>query len=119
LLLIEDNSDAAETLRSALELAGHNVAVEGSGSAGIERARELKPDVILCDIGLPEMDGYAVARTVRADPDLAHVWLVALTGYARSEDRAAAREAGFDAHLAKPTSIQDILKHVDAPSSID
>ena len=93
-------------LREVLEFSGHQVAVAPNGPEGIEMARVLKPDVVVCDIGLPEMDGYAVARAMRADPDLAHVALVALTGYATPEDRAKAREAGFDAHLAKPPNVE-------------
>ena len=72
------------------------------------KARAFQPDVVLCDIGLPEMDGYEVARTMRADPELGTVGLVALSGYAQPEDVDTAREAGFDAHLAKPPSIDTL-----------
>jgi PAS domain S-box-containing protein len=105
-LVVEDNEDAADTLREVLELSAHVVEVAYSGRGGIERARSFHPDVVLCDIGLPEMDGYEVARKMRADPDLCHVALVAVSGYAQPEDVAAAREAGFDAHLAKPPSLE-------------
>jgi signal transduction histidine kinase/ActR/RegA family two-component response regulator/HAMP domain-containing protein len=104
-LVIEDNVDAAESLRDALALAGHEVEVEGLGAAGLARARQWKPDVVLCDIGLPDMEGHEVARAFRADPVLRSVLLVALTGYALPEDLARAREAGFDEHLAKPPSL--------------
>jgi two-component system CheB/CheR fusion protein len=72
------------------------------------KARELKPEVVLCDIGLPEMDGYAVARAFRADEALRATYLVAVTGYALPEDVARAKEAGFDQHLAKPFSLEKL-----------
>ena len=105
-LVIEDNVDAAESLRDALELDLNTVAVAGTGREGIEKARAFKPDVVLCDIGLPEMDGYAVARAMRADPELKKASLVALSGYASPEDVARARDAGFDRHVSKPPSIE-------------
>jgi two-component system CheB/CheR fusion protein len=107
-LIIEDNDDAAETLREALELLEHVVEVAYNGPDGIAKARAFHPDVVLCDIGLPEMDGYEVARRLRADPELGHVALVAVSGYAQPEDVAMALEAGFDTHLAKPPSIDTL-----------
>jgi two-component system CheB/CheR fusion protein len=76
------------------------------GFRGIEKAREFKPDVVFCDIGLPGMDGYQVARAFRSDAALGKVFLAALTGYASSEDQQRAAEAGFARHLAKPASLQ-------------
>lgn len=105
-LVIEDNSDAADSLREALALCGHDVDVACGGLKGIQAARGFEPDVVLCDIGLPDIDGYAVARTMRADPALSRVALVALTGYAQPEDVARAREAGFDAHVVKPPRLE-------------
>ncbi|MBI5508650.1 MAG: response regulator [Deltaproteobacteria bacterium] len=107
-LVIEDNVDAAESLREALELGDHMVEVAYSGTEGLEKARAFRPDVILCDIGLPGMDGYAVARAMRSDPKLSGVSLVALTGYALPEDLARAKAAGFDEHLAKPPSVEKL-----------
>ena len=101
-LVIEDNVDAAETLHDLLELFGHQVAVAHSGPEGIETARTFRPQVVLCDIGLPGMDGYAVARQLRQEPAVAGARLIALTGYGRESDRQLAREAGFDLHLVKP-----------------
>ena len=92
----------------SLELDGHVVEVAYTGREGIEKARAFQPDVVLCDIGLPGMDGYEVARAMRADPELGTVGLVALTGYAQPEDVERASEAGFDAHLAKPPSIDTL-----------
>lgn len=106
MLVIEDNVDAVESLRDALELSGHQVGVAFNGSQGIERAREFKPDVVLCDVGLPGIDGYDVARAFRADAALRGSLLVALTGYAGPEEQQRAVEAGFERHLAKPASME-------------
>jgi PAS domain S-box-containing protein len=111
-LVIDDNHDAANILREVLELDHHVVEVAYGARAGIEKARTLRPDVVLCDIGLPDMDGYEVARAMRADPDLGHVKLVAVSGYAQPEDVAMSKDAGFDAHLAKPPSIEAINRAI-------
>jgi CheY-like chemotaxis protein/two-component sensor histidine kinase len=107
-LVVEDNVDAAETLEEMLRLWGHEVAVAHDGRGGVEKARTFEPDVVLCDIGLPLMDGYQVARAIRADPALAPTFLVALTGYALAEDQRRAAAAGFDRHLGKPVAIEVI-----------
>jgi two-component system CheB/CheR fusion protein len=107
-LVVEDNVDAAETLREVLELGSHEVAVAHDGAAALEKARQLVPEVVLCDIGLPGMDGYEVARAFRADPRLRSAYLVALTGYAMPDDHARAREAGFDEHVAKPAGTEHL-----------
>lgn len=107
-LIIEDHSDAAESLRDALELSGHVVDVAQDGAAGIDMARANRPDAILCDIGLPLVDGYAVARLVREDPALRDVLLVALSGYALQEDVERSLEAGFDRHMAKPPRLDQL-----------
>ena len=91
-LIIEDNADAADSLRELLELEGHAVEVARTGPDGIALAREHAPDVVLCDIGLPGMSGYDVARTFRADPELSGVPLVAVSGYALPEDLARASD---------------------------
>lgn len=101
-LVIEDNSDAAETLGDLLRLFGHEAKVALSGPAGLEAARSLRPDVVLCDIGLPGMDGYSVAGSLRSEPATQATRLVALTGYGRDSDRQRTRDAGFDFHLVKP-----------------
>jgi two-component system CheB/CheR fusion protein len=105
-LIVEDNVDAAESLREALGFDGHEVEVAHAGPEGLEKARAFAPHLVLCDIGLPGMDGYAVARAIRADPALDRVLLVALSGYTQPEDVARARAAGFDAHLAKPLDFE-------------
>ncbi|HEY3356845.1 MAG TPA: ATP-binding protein [Polyangia bacterium] len=114
-LVIEDNPDAATSLRDAIAFMGHEADLAGDGPAGIAAAQERAPDVVLCDIGLPEMDGYAVARAFRADAALRSVRLVALTGYAHPEDLARARDAGFDQHLAKPASLAQLREALTKP----
>jgi PAS domain S-box-containing protein len=109
-LVIEDDLEIAEGLQAALQIGNYEVEIARTGQAGIEKARTLKPDAVLCDIGLPGLDGYAVARAFRADPVLRSIFLVALSGYAQAEDVAKARASGFDRHLAKPASIEKILR---------
>ncbi len=110
ILVIEDNEDGAQSLADVLELQGHRVHIAADGRAGIALARELRPDVVLCDIGLPDLDGYAVARALRSEGALGTTRLVAISGYAQPQDRQRAREAGFDAHLAKPPDVAALLR---------
>jgi PAS domain S-box-containing protein len=106
-LVIEDNEDARDVLRLMLELDGHHVEAAADGIGGIELARRISPDAVLVDIGLPNLDGYAVAEQIRAA--LGHdVLLVAVTGYGRQEDRERAAKAGFDAHLIKPIEYERV-----------
>jgi two-component system CheB/CheR fusion protein len=95
-----------------LEMWGNVAVVAHAGRQGVEIARAFRPDIVLCDIGLPEMDGFDVARAIRSDPALAGTVLVALTGYALPEDQRRAAEAGFRFHVAKPVSaeqMEDVL----------
>ncbi len=115
-LVIEDSVDAADSLRDALALGGHEVAVAYNGPDAIARARELRPEVVLCDIGLPGMDGYQVARAFRADAVLSGTHLVALSGYALPGDLQRAREGGFDDHLAKPPDLRALEEMLVAPT---
>jgi PAS domain S-box-containing protein len=109
-LIIEDRPDSARGLGEILKLAKHDVAIAHSGAEGLEQARRFKPDIVFCDIGLPGMDGYQLARAIRSDDQLRSTYLVALTGYALPSDRAKARAAGFDEHLAKPPGIAQLGK---------
>jgi CheY-like chemotaxis protein len=111
-LLIEDHVDAAESLAMLLRLIGHEVEVAFDGAAGLAKARSLRPEVVLCDIGLPGMDGYAVARALRAAPETGSAFLIALTGYGQDDDRRRALEAGFDAHLTKPADLETLRRMV-------
>src|SRR5262249_30291549 len=108
ILVVEDHRDAAETLRMLLELLGHEVAVAHNGPAGVEAARRFRPDVVLSDLGLPGLDGFAVARALRDDPDTAALRLIALSGYGTEEDRRRCLEAGFDLHLTKPIDLEQL-----------
>jgi signal transduction histidine kinase/CHASE3 domain sensor protein/ActR/RegA family two-component response regulator len=110
ILLVEDNSDAAWSLGEALALDGHDVEVATSGEEAIDKARLAKPELVLCDIGLPAMDGYEIARRFRADAELKGTLLVALTGYASETDRSQATAAGFDGHLAKPLRMDELAQ---------
>ncbi|MDC0678743.1 hybrid sensor histidine kinase/response regulator [Sorangium atrum] len=101
-LVVEDNRDMADILKQLLALLGYQAEVAYTGPAGLAMGRTLAPDVVLCDLGLPGMDGYALARALRADPATARAYLIAQTGYGHAEDRRRAREAGFDLHMTKP-----------------
>ena len=121
-LIIEDNIDAADSLREVLEFGEHVVEVAYNGPDGLAKARQFQPEIVLCDIGLPGMDGFEVARAFRADEALSGVFLVALSGYALPEDLQRAWEAGFAKHLAKPPSmekIEDLLKNAPKKISTD
>lgn len=100
-LVVEDNADAATMLRMVLELGGHVVEVAGDGQQALSLAVTFGPEVVLCDIGLPDMDGYTVGRGLRASLGASPL-LVALTGFGQAEDQRRALEAGFDRHLTKP-----------------
>src|SRR5262249_55779706 len=114
-LVIEDNRDAAESLRTLLVLTGHEVEVAHSGVAGLARAQAFHPEIVLCDIGLPGgLDGYAVARTMRGDAGLSSLYLVALTGYGQESDKVLSHHAGFDAHFTKPIDFAELQRHLTA-----
>jgi PAS domain S-box-containing protein len=109
LLVVDDNQDTADLMRDVLETIGHQVAVAYDGPQAMAVASAFGPDVILCDIGLPGgMSGHDVARAIRRDEALRDVFLVALTGYGRPEDRHEAAAAGFDEHLTKPAGVAAI-----------
>ena len=116
ILVIEDIIDVAYMIKSFLEKEGHRVMVAHNGRQGITLARTFHPEVLLCDIGLPGMDGYEVARTFCVDDELKHVFLVSITGYARPKDLRKAKEAGFHCQLAKPVDLT-ILKQTLAKLS--
>ena len=101
-LVVDDNPDTAWSLAWLLESSGHEVRVALSGFAAIEAVSDFHPDAVLLDVGLPDLDGFEVARRLRALPALAHTVLVAATGYNRDQDRRRATEAGFDHYLVKP-----------------
>ncbi len=109
-LVVDDNVDAAESLAMLLRLEGHEVRTAHSGRQAIDTVCQWRPASVLLDIGLPGMDGYEVARRLRESPDGAGLRLVAVTGYGQPDDRSAAAAAGFDAHLVKPVSPEDVVR---------
>jgi CheY-like chemotaxis protein len=114
-LVVDDNVDAARAVGEGVRLMGHEVAVVHDAAAAIQALAEIEADVGVVDIGLPGMDGYALARRIRARPQAPKVFLVALTGYSEDSYRARSRDAGFDAHLVKPIdleSLRDVLNGV-------
>jgi len=108
ILMVDDNPDAAQSLSLLLAVGGHQVAVEYDGKSALSRLHHERPDVLILDIGLPDMDGYDLARRVRALPRMDHAVLIALTGYGQSQDRDAAKAAGFDHHLVKPVNLETL-----------
>ena len=108
ILIVDDNIDAADSLGIMLSYSGHEVRVVYSGRDALQTAGQFAPDAMILDLGMPEMDGYAVARAVRSDPLLRTVRLIALSGYAQEEDRRRTAAAGFDQHLVKPVMF-DVL----------
>jgi signal transduction histidine kinase/DNA-binding NarL/FixJ family response regulator len=115
ILVVEDNPDAAAMMRDFLELSGHEVELAATGTDGVEAARQFHPEVVLCDLGLPGMNGYEVAAQLRRDPSTSAVKLIAITGYGREEDRRRSREAGFDLHLTKPVDPVQLRKELQRP----
>ena len=111
-LVVDDNEDAAKLLQMLVELNGHQATVAYDGENGLRLAREIQPDVILLDIGLPRMDGYEVARAIRRSTELHGVILVAVTGYGTEEDRLQAMDAGFDLHMPKPLAFATLQSRV-------
>jgi len=102
ILVADDNRDAAESLAMLLEMAGHEVRVAHLGRAALALAQVFRPDTALLDIGMPDLSGYEVAQSLRAEPWAANIRLIALTGWGQDSDRRRALEAGFDHHLIKP-----------------
>jgi CheY-like chemotaxis protein len=107
---VDDNEDGLESLAILLELSGHQVFTATNGPAALVAASQHHPNVILMDIGLPGMDGYEVARRLRADPAFRTARLIAITGWGQDSDRERSREAGFDLHLVKPVDPAELRR---------
>lgn len=112
-LVVEDDHDSALSLRKLLELCGYTVSVAYNGREGIEAAEKAPPDVVLCDIGLPDTDGYQLATALRSNPATARVRLIAVTAYGSEQDQQRSREAGFQLHLVKPVKPERLLEELD------
>jgi CheY-like chemotaxis protein len=117
ILLVDDNVDAAETLGMLLTALGATIAVAHSGRAALATLDSFVPDTVLLDIGMPEMDGYEVARIIRSRPQHAEVLLIALTGWGQQDDQRRSRTAGFDHHLVKPPNIEKLRELLGGKAS--
>lgn len=101
-LIVDDDADTGRSLAALLEMMGHDAVYVTRASHALPRAKSFRPDIAFVDLGMPEVDGYALARSFRADSELHAISLVAISGHGEPEHRARARQAGFDAHLVKP-----------------
>ncbi|HEX8611081.1 MAG TPA: MEDS domain-containing protein [Telluria sp.] len=117
ILLVDDNEDAREAMGALLQIHGHEVLFACDGKSALAAAAAFGPAIVILDIGLPDMDGYEVARRLRASPHGASARLIALTGYGQSGDIAAATAAGFDAHILKPAQMDNVLAEIAAFSA--
>jgi CheY-like chemotaxis protein len=107
-VIIDDNEDIAESLKDLLEETGHRVWSARTGMDGVGLVQEIGPNVVLCDLSLPQMDGLETCRRIRALPIAVHPLMVAITGWGRDEDLRRTREAGFDHHLVKPLRVDNL-----------
>jgi CheY-like chemotaxis protein len=117
ILVADDNQDAANTLALLLRLAGHDVRTAHGGQAALTLAHDFKPEFALLDIGMPDLDGYEVARRLRLTDSGKNVRLIAVTGWAQDEDKRRAHEAGFDHHLTKPVDPHRLDTLLSRPSA--
>ncbi|MGQ0546470.1 MAG: response regulator [Betaproteobacteria bacterium] len=113
ILVVDDNADAAESTAEFLRLEGHELKTVYDGAQALAAVRVFAPHVIVLDIGLPGLDGYAVARRLREQGDTSHTLLIALTGYGKKEDRERAADAGFDYHFTKPADPREIQRAIE------
>jgi CheY-like chemotaxis protein len=112
-LVVDDNADAATTLDMLLRSLGHETAVAHGGVEALRMAAEFRPDLVLLDVGMPDLDGYEVARRLREIRDQPPFRIVAVTGWGQQPDRRKSHEAGFDVHLVKPVSMHALLEVLD------
>jgi DNA-binding response OmpR family regulator len=112
ILVVDDNLDAATTLARILRLDGHEVDVAHDGAAALSSARRLRPEFVFLDIGLPGMDGFQVAESLRREPGLERMKVIAVTGSASEDDRRRLRDAGVDYYLVKPVDMDLVVSLV-------
>jgi len=112
-LIVDDYADAAISMAALLKVDGQDVRVAHDGPAALEMARDFKPRIVLLDIGLPGMNGFEVARALRAEPTTRDCLLVAVSGYGQAEDQRQSQEAGFDRHLVKPVDLMVLQEIFD------
>ena len=111
-LVVDDETNIVELLSVSLKFQGFEVYTAANGPAALDRAREIKPDAVILDVMMPGLDGYEVARRIRARTDPRRLRLIALTGFGQEDDRHRALEAGFDAHLVKPIDFEQLARIV-------
>jgi CheY-like chemotaxis protein len=116
-LVVDDNEDSASSLAMLLKFLGTEIKVANDGPSALEILPSYRPDIVLLDIGMPGMDGLAVARRIREQPEFDSTILIALTGWGQPEDRDRTREAGFDHHLVKPADIATLKSLLASPKS--
>jgi len=114
ILVVDDNEDAARSLAMLLEMAGHTATIEHDGKAALERALRDRPDIVLLDLGLPELSGYEVVQALRSRPEGEAMRIYALTGYGTEEDRRRSAAAGFDGHLVKPVVPAELIALIES-----
>jgi CheY-like chemotaxis protein len=112
-LVVDDNRDSADSLVTAFSVLGHEAVAAYGGREALARIDDTRPSLIVLDLSMPEMDGYALARAIRALPAYAAVPMVALSGFGSEADRTKSREAGFDRHMLKPFDLVDLERMVD------
>jgi signal transduction histidine kinase len=112
ILVVDDNVDSAEIVSTLLELDGHEVQKSHDGAGAVEQARSFQPEVVLLDIGLPDMTGFEVARQLRTLPGMENALIIALTGYGQEKDRERAIDSGFNFHLTKPVSFETLASTI-------
>lgn len=108
-LVVDDNKDAAESLAMLLQFDGCSVSTAADGAEALDAFDRMRPEIVLLDIGLPDIDGYEVARRIRSRQGLQKTVLIALTGWGQEQDKKRAAQAGFDEHLTKPVNL-DLLR---------
>ena len=114
-LIVDDNVDNAEIMAAILREAGHEVHVAHDGLAALAMARRLRPEFLFLDLGLPGLDGFQVAETLRREPGMEAMRIIAVTAYGQESDRRRAREAGFDQHLLKPVDMTFVESMLGGP----
>jgi CheY-like chemotaxis protein len=110
ILIVDDNRLSSESTAMLLRLIGHDTTTAHDGGEGLERAEAFRPEIVLLDIGLPGLNGYAVARRLREQPWGRNIFLIAVTGYGQEEDQRRSVEAGFDHHMVKPINMVELLE---------
>jgi CheY-like chemotaxis protein len=118
ILVVDDNEDSGATLATWLQITGHEVNRLRDGNDLLAVVEAFRPEAILMDIGLPGMNGYELARQLRADNRFDKILLIAITGYGSPEDRQQSRDAGFNAHLVKPAELEVLLQLLQAPATL-